>query len=160
MEKRTLKNWKIFAFILIALNITLIVILIMGRPGNRPGGGEPGKFIVEKLKLTREQETEFSKLRISHHDSIMKLQEEGRKLRKSFLEGLKVTVPDMNKDSIVNKIAENQRKIELVTYHHFEEVKKICTPEQKLIFNDIMMDVIRKIENPPPPEGNRDRPKE
>ena len=160
MEKKTLKHWKIFAFVLIALNITLIVILILGRPENRPGGGDPGKFIVGELKLTTEQESEFNKLRNAHHDSIMKLQDEGRKLSKSLFEGLKTTSAEKITDSISAKIAENQKRIEMVTYRHFEEVKKICSAEQKLIFDDIIMDVIRNIENPNGPEGHANRPKE
>ena len=151
MENKSLKFWKIFAFILMALNIILIVFLLMkplGRPPEPREGGDPGKYIVEKLKFTEQQQTEFNKLREAHHDSIEVLQAEGKKLRKSFFDGLKSDSEFRSKDSIANKIAENQKQIELVTFNHFEKVKKLCKPEQKMKFNDIIQDVIERLGRP------------
>lgn len=145
METKSLKYWKIFAFILIALNITLIVILVLGRPPRPREGDSPEKYIVEKLKFTTQQETEFNTLKEAHHDSVIVLQAEGKELRKLFFDGLKSESPDISKDSLVNKIAENQKQIELVTYDHFEKVKQICTPEQKIIFNDIIREVLDRL---------------
>jgi periplasmic protein CpxP/Spy len=142
METKSLKYWKIFAFILIALNIALIVILIVGRPPRPKEDDAPEKYIIEKLKFTSQQETEFNTLREAHHDSVMALQAEGKELRKIFFEGLRSESPSIIDDSLANKIAENQKQIELVTYDHFEKVKKICTPEQKIIFNDIIREVL------------------
>ena len=151
MKKKSLKYWKIFAFIMIALNITLIVLLILGSPQYRQKGDDPGKYLIEKLKFNKQQEVAFNKLREEHHSSIMNMQSEGRKLRKSLFNGLQSGPPNSNIDTLVNKIAENQKQIELITYSHFVEVKKLCTVEQKVIFNDIIQEVIKKINNPPPP---------
>ena len=46
METKSLKYWKIFAFILIALNITLIVLLLLGRPPRLKEDNETGKYIL------------------------------------------------------------------------------------------------------------------
>jgi periplasmic protein CpxP/Spy len=152
MENRSLKYWKIFAFILIVMNMALIVFLLLGGPLRRlhepKEGDAPGKLLVDKLKFTAQQESAFDKLRNAHHDSILALQEEGRKLRKTFFDGLRSDTPDLNKDSLADKISANQRKIELITYNHFEEVKKLCSPEQKNIFNDIIQDVIESLGRP------------
>jgi periplasmic protein CpxP/Spy len=148
MENKSLKYWKIFAFILIVLNISLIVILILGRPHRLNAGDAPEKYIVEKLKFTAQQETEFNTLREAHHDSVVVLQAEGKELRKIFFDGLKSESPNISKDSLATKIAENQKQIELVTYDHFEKVKNICTPEQKIIFNDIIHEVLERLGRP------------
>ena len=148
MENKPLKNWKIFAFILIALNIILIVLLILGRPPHRQGGNDPGKYIVEKLKFTDQQEAAFEKLKEAHHEAVLDLRKEGDELRKSFFNGLISDSSNSNKDSLANKIAENQKQIELVTYDHFEEVKILCTPEQKIIFNDIIHEVLERLGRP------------
>jgi hypothetical protein len=150
MENKSLKLWKIFAFILIALNITLIVLLLLGRPPHPREGGGPGKYIVEKLKFSGQQEADFDKLKKAHQEAIKELKREGEKLRESFFDGLTSDSLSSNKDSIAGLIAENQRQIELVTYNHFEEVKKLCTTEQKLIFNNIIDDVIKRLGNRPP----------
>jgi len=152
MENKSLKYWKGFAIILIVLNITLMVLLLkplcdMHR--FHRDGGRPEKFIVEKLKFTGQQETAFDKLRTAHHDSIEILQEEGKKLRKTFFDGLKTDVADSTKLKMADKIATNQKQIELLTYNHFVEVKKLCTPEQKLIFNDIIQEIIGRLGKPP-----------
>jgi hypothetical protein len=149
METKALKYWKIFAFILIVLNIALIIFLLLGPPPGRHLGQKedsaPGSYLVEKLKFNAQQETAFDKLKKAHHEKIMELKEEGNKLRKSFFDGLTSDSINISKDSIANKIAENQKQIELVTYNHFEEVKKICTSEQKITFNDIIVEVIERL---------------
>jgi len=159
MENKSSKFWKIFAVILIALNITLIVFLLMRPFGNRhPGAkeeGAPGKYLTEKLKFNAQQEAEFTKLRTAHHDSIEALKDEGKKLRKSFFDGLKTDATLSFKDSLSEKIAKNQKRIELVTYNHFEAVKKLCTPEQKIIFNDIIQELVENLGRPAPMRGER-----
>ena len=75
----------------------------------------------------------------------MKLQDEGEKLRESLFEGLKSDALSSSTDSIANKIAENQKQIEMVTFNHFTEVRKLCTPQQKEIFNEIIEDVLHSL---------------
>ena len=147
MEPQTSKFWKRFAIVLIILNLALIVILLLplGEHFRQGGNGSPEKFIVEKLKLTTQQQTDFKKLRIAHHESVMKLQDEGKKLRESLFEGLKSDALSSSTDSIANKIAENQKQIEMVTFNHFTEVRKLCTPQQKEIFNEIIEDVLHSL---------------
>jgi len=152
METASLKYWKVFAFVLIAINLILIILLIIGTKG-RPHldnmeRGTPGDFIIKKLNFNQQQAVAFNQLRKTHHDSIEILQEEGRKLRKSFFDGLK-TNNSINNDSVANMIAVNQKQIELLTYHHFEKVKQLCTPEQKQIFDEIIEDVLKNLSRPP-----------
>lgn len=157
MEKKSLKYWKIFAVILIALNITLIVFLLIGPPNGRPfhngKGNGPGKFLMDKLKFNESQKNEFAKLRDEHRSKIFKLQAEGKKLRDNFFSGLKSEPAEISVDSAVNKIAQNQKEIELVTYEHFKALKNLCTPEQKIIFNEIIQDVIENMGNQKPGNG-------
>lgn len=148
MENKPLKNWKIFAFILVVLNIILIVMLILGSPAYRGEGNDPGKYIVEKLKFTEQQEAAFEKLKKDHHKAVLELKKEGDELRKSFFIGLTSNLSSSSKDSIAIKIAENQKQMEYVTYNHLEEVKKMCTPEQKQIYNGIIQNVIKQLSNP------------
>ncbi len=153
MENKPSKFWKAFALVLLVLNLTLIVFLLLKPLADhhrmQKEGGDPGRFIVEKLKFNSTQETAFDKLRTAHHDSIEILQAEGKKLRKSFFDGLISDAADTTKVIMADKIAVNQKQIELLTYNHFVEVKKLCTPEQKIIFNDIIHEVIQNLQRPP-----------
>ena len=147
MENKSFKYWKGFSFLLIGLNITLIVFLFLGRHANERQRGNPANFIIEKLKFTTQQQTEFNKLKEAHHDSTMLLDEEGKRLRTIFFEGLKSDSAN-NKIMIAAEIAENQKQMELLTYNHFEKVKKLCTPEQKIIFNSIIMEILDRLGKP------------
>jgi len=152
MENKSLKYWKSFSIILIILNVALIAFLIitpMVSPPHRGPRENPGRFIIKKLEFSSQQEAEFNKLREAHHDSVEGLQFKLRKLKKSFFDGLKSESEFKNKDSILNKIAENQRQIDLVTFDHFEKVRKICNPKQKIIFNDIIQEVLERLGKPP-----------
>ena len=158
METKWLKFWKGLAVLLLALNIALMCFLIFrppfGGPPMKGQGGPPGKFLVEKLKFSEQQKTAFESLREAHHDSILILMDEGMKLRKTFFDGLKIDAGNTMKDSLANLIANNQKQIELLTYSHFEKVKMLCDPSQKLIFNDIIQEVIHRMG-----QANRERPR-
>ena len=155
MENKTLKYWKAFAIVLIVLNIILIVFLLKPRREEfRRGGphGGPAAFMIEKLKLSGPQEMAFKKLVEAHRDSIEILDAEGRNLRKKFFNGLKT---DTMHQILAEKIAANQLEKDLLTYNHFEEVKELCTPEQKLIFNDLIQEIILRMGGPPPKEPGK-----
>jgi periplasmic protein CpxP/Spy len=153
MESKNLKFWKAFAIVLLLLNLILIAFLLLKPLADhhrmqREEGG-PGHFLIQKLKFNAAQETAFDKLRKAHHDSIEILQAEGKKLRKSFFDGLITNANDSTTLLMADKIAANQKQIEMLTYHHFVEVKKLCTPEQIGVFNDIIQEVIQNLQRPP-----------
>ncbi len=148
---KAINYWKGFALVMIALNILVLCVLLLKpftspeHPRGRPTEEGPAKFIIEKLKFTPQQEADFTMLKLQHQSAIRKLRKEGRSLRESFFEGLKQDSVLAEKEIIAQRIAENQKQIELVTYNHFQEVKKLCTPEQKLIFNKIIQEVLQQM---------------
>lgn len=163
-DYKVIKYWKGFALILVALNILLLCILVIKpftrpeHPNDRPREEGPAKFIIEKLKFTPQQEVDFTKLKLQHQAAVRKLRNEGRLLRESFFEGLEKDSISSDKDRIAQRIAENQKQLELVTYDHFEQVKKICSPEQKLIFNDIIGEVLQQMAPHPMHKPGDERP--
>ena len=54
-------------------------------------------------------------------------------------------------DSLINEIAENRKQIEHATYHHLAQLRKICTPEQQKIFDNIIINLFRRGPDGPPP---------
>jgi len=160
---RSLKYWKGFSFLMVALNIAVLLFVLL-RPAPQvqqgpPGPGEeehgPAKFIIEKLQFTRDQEMAFNELKRAHHDSVMALQREGRRLREAFFAGLQSDTTFAAREDLVRQIADNQRQIELVTYDHFAAVKQLCNPQQKVIFNQIIGEVLRRMAPPMPPHERR-----
>jgi periplasmic protein CpxP/Spy len=161
MENKTLAYWKVLAFLLLALNIVLVCFLLFRHPaGMKPFmrfGGNPGKYLSEKLKFSEQQEAEFDKLREAHHDSMMILNKEGMQLRKKFFDGLIFNSPENNKEFLAGQIAHNQKQIEQLTYRHFEKIKNLCKPGQKIIYNNIILEVINKLKDQPKERPGEDR---
>jgi protein CpxP len=150
----SLKFWKIFAVILVALNIGLVILHFLkpDQPfnGNGPGEGNTAKFLIENLKFSEEQKATFEILKNEHRDSMMKLNSMARTLRKDFFEGLKSDEVGSNRDLTLQLIIQNQCDKEMLTYTHFEKVKKICSFEQKKIFITVIEEAIEKLQHKPP----------
>jgi len=153
MKNKTLIFWKIMALLLLTLNITMACFILFWGPEGMPpfmrSVCNPGQFLSEKLKFSNQQEVDFEKLREAHHDSILVLLTEGMKMRKVFFDRLKSGSENVYNDTIADQIAENQKQIELVTYNHLRGLKMICSPKQKIIFNNIIHDVIERLGKPP-----------
>jgi protein CpxP len=149
VKNKALRFWKIFAVLLLVLNIILIGFLFL-RPFSvmQPGlktAEAPGKYLVEKLKLTMPQQTVLNKLRQNRNKTFLAVQAKDKKLRTIFFGGLRTDPGNSNLDSIANKIAENQKQIALINYYHYQEIRKMCTAEQKVIFDDIILDVLERL---------------
>jgi hypothetical protein len=51
------------------------------------------------------------------------------------------------------EIGKNQALLETVTFQHFTEVRKICTPEQQKKFDEIIREALRMMGPSPPPKN-------
>jgi len=147
MENSSLKFWKIFALLLVVLNCSLLAFLF-SKPSYRapqPAEHGPARFIIKELKFTKEQEASFETLKTVHHDSMMVLKREGKQLREEFFLGLQSDRTLTEQDSLLKNILANQESIETITYLHFADVKKLCTPEQQVTFNKIITEIIERL---------------
>lgn len=169
MNATTPVFWKWFAIIMIAVNIGILALFFSGGSKRAPDGPPPGdqnalnKYVIEKLGFDKEQEKAYLRLREDLHVSMDPLQKQGGKLRHDLFEGLRSdTVPPAVTQQLSEQIADNQEQIEMMTFHHFEAVKKLCNDAQKKIFNEIIQDVLRRMarrpgppkhDGPPPPPG-------
>lgn len=136
-----------------------LVITIWVKPGHMdgPGRGEqPRNMVISKLKFSDEQVKQYDALIALHQDAMHRLHREAMDSRTQLFATL--SNPSQNSatsDSLAAIIAGCQKKIELVTYNHFAEVRKICTDAQKAEFDKIIADVIKQMNGnqrggPPP----------
>ena len=169
MEKKSFMFWKWFALLMVLLNVTLLIFSVKPFSKNGPEfdkheHGGPANYIIETLKFNKEQEAAFHKLKEAHRDSMQILNKRGKDLREILFEGLENDQQVNNPEQIMIEIGKNQQQIERLTYRHFEEVKKLCSPEQKVIFNSIIQEVLKRMgprrpmakeEHPDGPPANR-----
>jgi periplasmic protein CpxP/Spy len=129
-------NWlKYLVAIALIINAATLIFFWYNRPPE--GGKRPlraGQVLEEELKLDGKQQALFQTLREQHHqahDSLLQIIAAQRQV----LYGQKHAA----NDSVLTKIGLLQVEIERITYDHFKEVRKICTPEQQAKL-DVLLD--------------------
>jgi Spy/CpxP family protein refolding chaperone len=147
MEKTKLLTIAVFA--LLILNFGTLGFLILRPPPPLGGqGGNKARLIatlMADLKFDKAQEAAYEKL-LSEHRGIRQnleniLNEEQEKLFKSLRTG---------DTSAIVQIRAIKGELELETFKHLRAFRAICTPEQAVKFDDLIIGVLRR-SNPNPP---------
>lgn len=164
MRDNKTNSWKWMVALLGILNIVLLVS-IWRQPSQRQGppqhmGEEgPAKMIIEELKFTPKQVEAFDFLKKDHQDQIRELRHEGKDLRDDFFNLLKTANPDEKLISQkADSISANQKRIEMVTFNHFKEVRKICDAEQQKRFDEIINEILHSMARPGKGPGRPEGP--
>lgn len=129
-----------------------------------PPGGGPAAYIIEQLKLNPQQQIQFEQLRNVHQAAIRPAREADKQLHQQLFalvkEGKNLGAQT---DSLMNKMAEQRRIMETATFTHFQQLRALCTDEQKSRLNDIIDQLAAQLgrqQGPPPgrPPHERDIP--
>lgn len=144
--------------ILVLLNLGTLTTLWLTRP-NRPG--PPAKadsgvvdFIVQELGFDSAQKRQLILLREEHQQKMRQVRRKNRDAKNVFFELLKdssISEEALDKAAIAS--AAFDAETDKLTFLHFKEIRKICTPEQQKKFDLVIQEVLRMIA-PPPPDGN------
>jgi periplasmic protein CpxP/Spy len=147
---------------LLAVNTGIVGFLLLRKPpipaeGMRPGKPEgPKKMIIEKLHFDEAQVAAYETLISEHKKSVKELKDSISDTKKNLYQSLK-TESFAGKDSLVNVLSALQKRMELVHYEHFAQIKKLCKPEQIEAFNALTNELafyFTTEKKGPPPPGN------
>jgi hypothetical protein len=47
--------------------------------------------------------------------------------------------------ALIDSLAKAQERIERITYDHFREVRRLCTPQQQTQFDDVIGDALERM---------------
>lgn len=139
---------------LLILNFATLALLIFHRPHVQfpmeHSGFKNHGFIEKELNMTDVQKTEFNKLREEHKAAVMQIQDSIKSLKDRLLEQLKSNSPDtMLVNRIAGAIGENQKRLELATFYHFDKVRKLFNDEQREKFDKITKDMMKMMDMHP-----------
>lgn len=137
MEKTKLLTIAVIGLLLINFG-ALGFLLLNGREHRPPHRGrpEPKYEIIEKLHFDATQQKEYDKLIEWHQANIGQADDEIREAKNELYSQLsKPAVDSKVKDSLINVINSNQKKIEEIHFKHFEDIKKLCHKGQLNDFN-------------------------
>ncbi len=120
---------------LLLVNLGLLVFLFtrIPPPGIHNGPGFPPddgpKFtIIQKLHFDKDQVIQYEKLIVEHQARIKQL-EDNILAGKNQLYATLVS-DSTSKDSVMTRLTLLKQQIEAAHYSHFQEIKKICHPDQ------------------------------
>lgn len=145
---KTIRFYKLFIAVLILLNLITLFILWSSTKKHGPPGRND---LVELLDLQGTQKTKILDLQDDHFKKKDALIQKSRNLH----EELFLSFSDASKDSteiaqLIDRIVENQRETERMTFDYFKEVHALCDPHQKEKLEELIHDVLRRAGGPPP----------
>lgn len=159
MEKSKLSSVAIIGLLLINMATLGFLFLSGPKERNHPPMDRmrPKEMIVEKLHFDENQQKEFQKLIDWHKNEIRKNDEEIKASKIALYALLSKNELDTNaKDSLIHVINTHQKEIENVHFKHFEDIKKLCKPEQIDDFNNLSKELARMFAPNKPPRGRND----
>lgn len=142
---------------LLISNILLVVFMMKGRgPGHGPPPhhGGPRDLIIERLHFDEAQIAKFETLIQEHHKNVTDEDQALMNIKNTLYDNLKSDENKATTDSLINAMTIIQNKIEHIHYSHFEDIKKLCKPEQIRYFNVLATELSHLFgppHGPPPP---------
>jgi len=119
-----------------------------GGPGRDPGK-RMGQFMVDQMKFDAGQEAAYWKLRDSMITIQRPVMDSIRNAKKSFFDLL--NQPNATDSALIsrsNEIAYLQKKLDLVTFRHFQNVRALCRPDQLEKFDTVIKEIVNRMTNP------------
>jgi periplasmic protein CpxP/Spy len=119
-----------------------------GGPGRDPGNREKkmGQFMVDQMKFDASQEASYWKLRDSMITIQKPVMDSIRSSKKRFFDLL--NQPGTTDSLLIartNEIADLQKKLDLVTFRHFQKVRGICRPDQLQKFDTVIKEIVNRM---------------
>ncbi|MEQ9301576.1 MAG: periplasmic heavy metal sensor [Cyclobacteriaceae bacterium] len=160
------KIYKIGFLIMLAVNVTVIGFLVVGRPlpPGRPGGRGQNDLkaeISDRLGLSSEQRNAYFKLAAKHSEEMRHIERDQKEQAELYLGYLKKeSLSEKAMGEILAKLSKLESDKISVTYDHFEELKELCDPSQLAQFDKTIDQVISVLlnkgkNNSPPPRDRR-----
>ena len=143
MEKTKLLTIAVIGLLL--LNFATLGFLFFGvtkghqPPPDRPEGRpKPREIIIERLHFDANQQKEYGQLIEWHRGEIKQLEDSIRVSKNELYLLLNDDkVDEKAKVTLIDKTALFQKQIEAIHFKHFEDIKKLCKPEQQEYFNEL-----------------------
>ena len=150
MEK--LKFYKLIILLLVTINIITIASIWFVNPKHRPLPHERDiSFLTKELGIEGKNKEKLDQMEKQHHHDKRALLNKNRELREHLFELLKYqTIDTLAVNLDIESILKNQKYIELMTFNHFSEVKKMCNPSQQLLLEETIVEAIHMAGGRPP----------
>jgi len=127
--------------LVVLLVFNLVSLGMLMRLTGPQGGSQAAEFLMHELKFDATQRKAYWELIHQHRDQMRKLEFERIQSRNQLYDNL--GKGDTTQFGVLRQI---QGKTELITFRHFQAVRKLGTPQQQQRFDHIIKEVLRKME--------------
>jgi hypothetical protein len=128
---------QIIILLLILSNILLIVFVFLRKPPHPEG---PKNLIIERLHFDQKQIGIYDLLIKKHRKDISENEDQMMNLKSQLYRTIE-TENTSQKDSLIRMIGKKQEEAEIINYQHFIDIKKLCNPDQKKDFEQLINDL-------------------
>ena len=116
----------------------------------------PIDFLTNELRLNEEQINKVQLLNKEHHQKMMVVSEDIKRLKDALFNRISAdSVDKMKVDSITSLIGEKEKEKDVLTFYHFKKIQELCNDNQKETFRRIVNDALHRNGR----EGNRPPPR-
>lgn len=143
------QRFSVYAIVLLAImNLALLVVVALPhikstdkRPSDRP----TKDFISNKLNFSEEQKNQMFELRQLHRSEVRELQREVNQKRKELFSLMKSDLREEEKiQTVTSEIGLAVAQIENSTFNYFNTIRGLCTPEQLVIFDELLLEIAKR----------------
>lgn len=143
------KLLSILVVVLATANLLSIGFMFFMRPHGHGGPDGPKRMIEEVLKLDDQQKDQFDALVKTHHEAFKSITEGIQSARTALLQTQKKDALNPSEtDSLIGRILDGRKQVELLNLKHFQDIKALCKPEQRARFEDLMDKISEATQRP------------
>lgn len=141
--------------VLVLLNLGTLTFILFGQPPHPPKQ-DPRSVIIERLHLDQKQIEQYQLLIEQHQRQTNRIAKQIAD-DKNELFRLLETDDTLMRHSLLDHLGHLHRQMDVVNVDHFLEIKKMCTPDQLLLFNDLTKELASLFERAPRKQNVRPR---
>ena len=145
---------KLLSFISIGpliANFVLIGFIVIEKPPHHRRKN-PKDLIIKRLRFDNTQIEKYEALIITHKTDIGNTESQIKTLKNQLYSTLNQEIKDQESiESLFSSIADKDRAMEVINYNHFEDIKKICNPEQLEDFKQFSQEIANLFDHKVPP---------
>ena len=138
--------------LLLLSNLALVGFFVLNKPEKRPDNhrDRPSSFMRESLKkdvgFNDNQMAEYDKIIQTHRAQMRPIFEDITRTKENFYQLLsQPNIPDSLLNSMANTIGEKQKLIDMKIFTHFQNLRQLCTPEQRPAFDSLAQKVVHRM---------------
>jgi protein CpxP len=161
------KWWLIAVIVLLVVNTATLTIFWLERKshgllmGGKPKGAEAQAYLIKELALDSAQQVQYLALVKAHRRGTNEIKHELKNAKDAFFNLLgDSTANEATIKQAADQASAIETQLDVLTFKHFQQIRSICTPAQKVKFDSVIKTVVKMMgpsqqrpQGPLPPNG-------